>query len=116
MTQFWKLLAACTLVSPLVLGAQEPASPTTEHEQHAAPAPEQGAEGHSMASMHERMGQMRDQMARIRASEDPADRERLMREHMESMQRHMEMMDAMQGAKPAASPGRCAEGDAPVNR
>lgn len=88
MTQLWKVLAACTLVSPLVLGAQEPAAPASEHaqhEQHVAPAPEKGAEG-----------------------------QRLMQEHMRSMQRHMDMMDAMQGDKPAASPGRCTEDEAPA--
>ena len=115
MTQLWKVLGACALTLPLVLAAQEPAAPASEHvqhEQHAAPPAEAAAGEHSMAAMHEHMREMREQMARIHATENSAERQRLMHEHMQSMQRHMDMMGAMRGQEPG--PGRCAEGEAPA--
>jgi len=55
---------------------------------------------------------MREQMARIHATEDAGERQRLMHEHMQSMQQHMQMMGSMRAEQPATSPSRCAEGDA----
>ena len=66
-----------------------------------------------MAAMHEHMRQMRQQMARIHATEDSAERQRLMNEHMQSMQQHMQMMGSMRTGQQAGSASRCAEGDAP---
>jgi hypothetical protein len=114
MMQFWKVLAACALTPALVVAAQEPAAPASEHEQHAAPPAVATAGEHSMAAMHEHMRAMREQMARIHATEDPAERQRLMNDHMQSMQQHMQMMGAMQGQGPAAGTSRCAEGEAPA--
>jgi hypothetical protein len=54
--------------------------------------------------MHEHMQSMHEQMARIRAAKDPAERQRLVEEHMQSMQRHMQMMDRMP-QHPAAEHG-----------
>jgi hypothetical protein len=120
MKKLWKVLAACALTSPLGLAAQEPAAPASEHEQHvqqeqhAAPPDEVATDEHSMAAMHEHMRKMREQMARIHATDNADERQRLMREHMQSMQEHMNMMGAMHGQKPAAGPSRRAEGEAPA--
>ena len=56
---------------------------------------------------------MREQMQRMHATQDPAERQRLMREHMQSMQQHMRMMGSMRGGEPAGSASRCASGDTP---
>jgi hypothetical protein len=59
-----------------------------------------------MQQMQTRMQTMRDQMARIHATEDPEERQRLMQEHMQSMHEGMMMMGQMmrgpmsQGEKP----------------
>jgi hypothetical protein len=107
-------LAGCTL--SLAVAAQEPATPAegqhADHEQHAQAESAAPNGEHAMAGMHEHMLTMRGQMARIRAAEDPAERQRLLEEHMQSMERHMQMMDRMPrqpGGERVAT--RCAEGD-----
>jgi hypothetical protein len=67
-----------------------------------------------MATMHEHMRAMREQMARIHAAENPAERQRLMQEHMQSMQRHMDMLGAMRGSERNAGGRPCAAGEAPA--
>jgi hypothetical protein len=106
------ILAVCSLLAtPLVAVAQDdPAPPAEQHEQHAAPPGEAPAGGQSMAAMQAHMLAMRQQMERIHATGDPAERQKLMQEHMQSMQQHMQMMGAMRGA-PGAGPSRCVEGD-----
>jgi hypothetical protein len=102
----------------LVAVAQDdPAPPAEQHEQHTAPPGEAAAGGPSMAAMQAHMLAMRQQMERIQATGDPAERQKLMQEHMQSMQQHMQsmqqhmqMMGAMRGA-PGAGPSRCVEGD-----
>ena len=117
MKKRWGVLAVCAWALPLAIGAQDDSAPPaahSEHEQHAAPPGEPAAsDDHSMAAMHEHMREMREQMARIQATQDPEERQRLMHEHMQSMQQHMQMMGSMGARQEAASPSRCAEGDAP---
>lgn len=110
-------LAACLLAAPFVTGAQDSPEQHSEHEQHAAPPAEAVAGGEPMAAMHAHMQAMRQQMDRIHATNDPAEREKLMgehmqsmQEHMRSMQQHMQTMGSMGGA-PGAGPSRCAQGD-----
>jgi hypothetical protein len=111
------MLAAYSLVA-VAAGAQNAEPPAADpsqheqHEQHASPAPEGQSGGDSMAAMHGHMLEMRQQMARIQAAEDPAERERLMHEHMQSMQQHMRMMGSMSAERPAGRANGCAEGDA----
>jgi hypothetical protein len=50
-----------------------------------------------MAGMHEHMKKMRQQMAQIRAAQDPMERERLMNEHMKTMEDSMANMGGMMG-------------------
>jgi glycosyltransferase A (GT-A) superfamily protein (DUF2064 family) len=48
-----------------------------------------------MGGMHAHMKRMQDQMAQIRAASDPKERDRLMGEHMKTMQQSMSMMQKM---------------------
>jgi hypothetical protein len=65
-----------------------------------------------MQQMQTRMQAMREQMARIHATEDPEERQRLMQEHMRSMHEGMMMMGRMMGGPGAQEPMRqCQEGD-----
>ena len=50
-----------------------------------------------MQGMHGHMKLMREQMAQIRAATDPKERERLMSEHMSSMEQSMSRMQGMMG-------------------
>jgi Spy/CpxP family protein refolding chaperone len=66
---------------------------------HSAPAPQAGGMGMhggmGMPGMHEQMRKMRDDMARIRAATDPKEKERLMQEHMKTMEQAMGRMEGM---------------------
>jgi hypothetical protein len=91
------LLSALTLTA----AAQQP------HDHGAAPP---GAEQPtSMPGMQERMQHMHDLMARIHATSDPGERQKLMDEHMRAMNEGMQMMrGGAMGQQPRAA---CAEGD-----
>ena len=58
-------------------------------------AAEKGAGG--MQGMHEHMKLMREQMAQIRAATDPKEKERLVNEHMKTMEQSMSKMQGMMG-------------------
>jgi hypothetical protein len=84
------VLAAAFL--PLAALAQGPAIPQVEQ----------------MAQMQKNMDAMHEQMARIHATQDPQERQRLMHEHMQNMHQGMMMMGQMgQGEAPRP----CAAGD-----
>jgi periplasmic protein CpxP/Spy len=70
------------------------AAPATETPTAAAPP---------MANDH--MQKMQKQMHQIHAAKDPAERKRLMEEHMKSMQGAMPMMSGM-GARAGSDPGQ----------
>jgi len=96
-------LIALVLV-PFISGAQPPSEP-------AQTSPE-------AAQMQTRMQEMRALMARIHDAADPAERQRLMAEHMQAMHDGMTMMGRMMGGGmmggPAGAEGRagqCAQGD-----
>ncbi len=74
-------------------------------------APPQAAPG--MQKMQGPMHDMQALMDRIHKTEDPQERQRLMREHMQSMQQGMMMMGQMMRAQgDAPAQGReCAQGD-----
>ena len=58
------------------------------------------------------MRQMHEQMTKIMETQDPAERERLMREHMSTMHRGMAMMGRMMREQPEdGAANRCAESD-----
>ena len=116
MKQLKNVVVLCALGMQFAAGAQDhgaPASEQSEHEQHVVPAAETPATQQSMPAMQEHMRAMREQMARIQATEDPAERQRLMHEHMQSMQQTMHMMGSMHAQQQRGSGGRCAETDAP---
>jgi predicted RNase H-like nuclease (RuvC/YqgF family) len=66
-------------------GDEPEAQQQSEHDEHAQQEPTQ--------QMHTHMQAMRAQMARMNSVEDPAERQRLMHEHMQSMDEHMSMME-----------------------
>ncbi len=70
----------------------------------AAPASETPSAA-AMPMMGEHMQKMQKQMQQIHASKDPAERKRLMDEHMKSMQGTMPMMSGM-GARAGADPSQ----------
>lgn len=114
MRKLANVLTLCALAAPLAVLAQDNAAAGgehSEHEQHAA-QPGSASGNESNAGMHEHMRAMREQMARIRTTEDAAERDRLMHEHTQSMQQHMQMMSSTHPEPGAAGPSRCAEGDA----
>lgn len=51
----------------------------------------------SMMAMHGQMQKMRDHMAKIQATTDPAERQKLVQEHMQMMSEGMKMMNGMGG-------------------
>lgn len=63
--------------------------------------------------MQQRMQEMREQMARIHETQDPEERQRLMRQHMESMHQAMAaMQEAMRTQGGERQRQQCAQGDA----
>jgi lauroyl/myristoyl acyltransferase len=59
----------------------------------------------AMPMMSEQMQKMQMQMHQVHASKDPAERKRLMEEHMKTMQGTMPMMSGM-GAPPGTDPAQ----------
>ena len=88
-------------------GAQSQSQPQTQSRQmpHA-----QMHESQQMQQMQAQIAAMRALMMQMRNTQDPAERQRLLREHMQSMQQGMTMMGHMMmpGAGPTA---QCAEND-----
>lgn len=86
-----KALLAAVAASLLASGA---AFAADEHD-HSKPGAKPGAS----SMMHGHMRKMREQMAQIRATTDPKEKERLMQEHMKSMEQAMAGMDGMRCGK-----------------
>ena len=80
-------LVTLLLCAPLV-SAQTPA---------AADKPADAAVAQQMQRMQDNMKSMQDMMAKIHASKDPAERQKLMQEHSKAMHAQMEMMGGMGG-------------------
>lgn len=70
------------------------------------------ASAQPMPQMQTHMQAMQEQMARIHGTEDPAERQRLMTEHMTAMHQGMAMMgQMMQGGMSPGSMQQCQSGD-----
>lgn len=85
-----------TILAPLLLGtslvyAQAPAPPAAAAATPDAPAMMQRMQGNMKA--------MQDMMAKINATKDPAERQKLMQEHSKAMHAQMEMMGGMRGGQ-----------------
>jgi hypothetical protein len=69
-----------------------------------------------MEQMQAQMQQMQDLMAKMQATEDPAERQRLMNEHMQEMHTAMtamnELMHQQMGAAGGGAGANCEQGDA----
>jgi hypothetical protein len=76
----------CTMGLPVVYAQDSsmPGKPTTA----------MGAE-HQMTVMQANINEMQAQMAKIRATTDPKERQKLMQEHLQTMQANMQMMRGM---------------------
>jgi hypothetical protein len=79
------LLVVSTLLAPLFASAAEPAS---------APPQQSTAQTDSAAQMQQKIKVMAEEMAKIQATTDPAERQRLMQQHMQSMAGFMQAMHA----------------------
>jgi hypothetical protein len=69
----------------------------------ACAAPAASTPGVAAAPIHEQMQNMQKHMHQVHATKDPAERKRLMEEHMKAMQGMMPMMSGM-GARTNADP------------
>jgi hypothetical protein len=86
------LIAACAAA----LTASAFADQAHEHSGAQAKPPASAPAG----TMHEMMGRMQEQMKQMQAATDPKERERLMNEHMKTMQEFMPMMKGMDQSAP----------------
>jgi hypothetical protein len=88
-----------------LLAAVLSACATTKIDEHAAHTPAGDASTaaampmQGMQPMQQNMQMMREQMAKIHAAQDPAERKRLMSEHQHAMQEQMRMMHGMMGGQ-----------------
>jgi hypothetical protein len=97
------LLVVSTLLAPFFASAAEPA---------ATPPPQSTAQAaDSAAQMQQKIKVMAEEMAKIQATTDPAERQRLMQQHMQSMAGFMQAMHA--GG--AMGPGMMAGGSSMMN-
>jgi hypothetical protein len=91
------LLVVSTLLVPVLASAAEPAS---------APPPQSTAQPtESAAQMQQKIKVMTEEMAKIHATTDPAERQRLMQQHMQSMAGFMQGMHSMGGMGPGMMSG-----------
>ena len=98
------IFLACLLAVPVAQAADE-----EDHAAHhpgadpsqAAPAQDDKAAGMKMEKMQDKMKKMQDLMAKIHSTSDPKERDKLMKEHMESMRRGHEVDARHDGAKAA---------------
>jgi len=94
------IFLASVLAIPIAQAADEDdhsAHHPDADQQQAAPAPDDKAAGMAMGKMRENMKKIQEQMQKINATTDPAERRKLMKEHMQSMQEGMKMMGRMGG-------------------
>ena len=70
------------------------ATPADDKHDHAAQAAKPET---AMGGMHEHMNKMKAQMAQIRATTDPKEKERLVGEHLKAMEEAMSKMQGMMG-------------------
>jgi len=103
-TNFPALLMGATLVAlsvPVLNAATPPETAPAAQGPTAAHVPSK-----EMAQMQARMRLMREQMMRIHEAKSPAVRERLLREHMQTMLEQMQAMRATQGDTMCGMMGR----------
>jgi hypothetical protein len=104
-----------TLVALFGMHAAFAQAPTPQGQ--TPPAPQAQGQAPQMAQMQAKMREMQALMERLHATQDPAERERLMDEHMKSMSEAMAMMDKMAGGRRMGQGGgpemrQCPAGDA----
>jgi hypothetical protein len=96
---------SCSLVALALLPLVAVAQPPSENQGDAATPPQ-------MQQMQSQMQAMHEQMARIHATTDPGERQRLMQEHMQTMHEGMTMMgQMMQGPMTQGQARQCAQSD-----
>jgi hypothetical protein len=85
------VIAACMFMTSAALAEES-------HEHSAQQAkPPAAKTGMPMGGMHEHMKKMQEQMAQIRAATDPKEKERLVSEHLKTMEESMSKMQGMMG-------------------
>lgn len=92
------LLLSTVLALPLAVNAEDEYAPekksTAKTEQ---PAPDVSQFDKQMAEAQKNMQKMREQMAQINKTQDPKERQKLIKEHWATMQGTMPMMQGMMG-------------------
>lgn len=107
-TIFTVALAASVLFATPVL-AQQPNSP--EKNAQAKPsAPNVAEYDKQMALAQENMKKMQEQMDKIRQTQDPQERQKLLQDHWATMQGNMQMMHGMWGSGGMGGMGCCMGG------
>jgi hypothetical protein len=89
----WAVLGL--LLQPAFAEETKPAAPTTQS-QSAAPTPAEVDK--QLAKMQELITKMNDEMTKIRQTQDPAERQKLLQEHWATMQNAMTLMHGTWGA------------------
>ena len=102
------VVVAFTLTAP-VLAAEEPAAPTI-------PPMNMGMNmDKQMAQMQENMKIMQQQVEKLRTTTDPKERQKLLQEHMQTMQKNMAAMRGMGGPMMGGMGGRSGMGGPMMN-
>ena len=100
----------CLLAMPLAQAADEQEDHAAHHppegQAQTGPANDAANAGPLQGDMQEGMKNMREQMKKIRATSDPAERKKLMRDHMQSMMENMRHMKAESGKSRDAGGGK----------
>jgi hypothetical protein len=89
------ILGACLALVAYPAIADDAHHPGTAKPAPAKPAPKADGMDGMMHGMQRNMKRMQDEMAAIRAAKDPKEKERLMEEHLKTMESSMAMMKKM---------------------
>ena len=88
------MIAALAMPAPLLLAADAPPAPGGKAKQA---APDTAGFDKQMAQAQENMKKMQEQMDRIRQTQDPQARQKLLQDHWAAMQGNMQLMHGMWG-------------------
>jgi hypothetical protein len=89
------VIAACTFAASSAAFAEDAHHPEETKQAPPAAAVNPAAPAMGSMGMHDHMKLMQDQMGKIRSASDPKEKERLMNEHMKTMEQSMSMMKGM---------------------
>jgi len=103
-------LLAVGLLFALPLGAAEPVHHAAMHHDQAVAAPDKDAMQTQLRQMDDHIKMMHEQLAKLNAATDPAQRQQLMADCLASMRTGMRMLGAMPACPMMAKDGKMADG------